>query len=67
MHLYIFKSDANPLLGAFAADREKLPAKFAPWYAVGVVRADVAPPHNLDRQAIEKSVNEQGFQLFRKK
>ncbi len=50
MQLFIFKSDANRGLQAFCDDRggEKLPAKFRPWHAVGVVRDDAKPPHNLE-------------------
>jgi hypothetical protein len=69
MRMFIFKSEANRELRAFAADPggQQLPTKFGPWHAVGVVREDKAPPHNLDRGAIEKSIASQGFQLFRTK
>ena len=69
MRMFIFKSEANRELRAFAADQggQQLPKQFAPWHAVGVVREDKAPPHNLNREAIEKSIASQGFQLFRTK
>jgi hypothetical protein len=69
MRLYIFKSDANAELRAFAADPagSKLPAQFRPWHAVGVVGAEKAPPHNLSRDAIEKAIADAGFQLWRMK
>ena len=69
MKLYIFKSDANRELRAFAGDPagSRLPEKFGPWHAVGVVAPDNAPPHNLSREEIEKAIEAQGFQLWRKK
>jgi len=69
MQLFIFKSDANRGLQAFCDDRggEKLPAKFRPWHAVGVVRDDAKPPHNLSRDVIEASIADKGFQLWRMK
>ena len=69
MQFYIFKSDTSASLRAFSDDQggHKLPAKFRPWHAVGVVREDKAPPHNLDRAAIETAIADQGFQLWRMK
>ena len=69
MRLYIFKSDANTELRAFAADPagSKLPEQFRPWHAVGVVGPDNAPPHNLSRDVIEKAIADAGFQLWRVK
>jgi hypothetical protein len=32
-----------------------------------VIRPDKQPPHNFSRSAIEKAINEQGFQLWRVK
>jgi hypothetical protein len=32
-----------------------------------VIRADKAPPFNVSRDAIEKGIAENGFQLFRMK
>jgi hypothetical protein len=69
MRFFIFKSEARSELRAFAADPggQQLPAKFGPWHAVGVVRADKAPPHNLNRDVIEQAITKEGFQLFRTK
>jgi hypothetical protein len=69
MRIFIFKSDTSPNLRAFSDDQEgeKLPAQFRPWHAVGVVRPDSVPPHNLDRDRIEASINSNGFQLWRVK
>jgi hypothetical protein len=69
MRLFMFKSEPNNELRAFAADPsgQQLPSQFAPWHAVGVVRADKEPPHNLSRSSIEKSIASQGFQLYRNK
>ena len=69
MRLYMFKSETRKDLRAFAEDSSgtKLPDQFRPWTAIGVVMEDRAPPHNFQRAAIEKSVDENGFQLWRTK
>jgi hypothetical protein len=69
MNIYIFKSEAKSELRAFAGDAEgsRLPDQFRPWHAVGVIRPDRAPPHNLPRAAIEKAIEDAGFQLWRVK
>jgi len=69
MRLYIFKSEAQEGLQAFAGDPagSKLPSRFAPWHAVGVVAADKAPPHQLPRADIERAVEDSGFQLWRRR
>jgi hypothetical protein len=69
MRFYIFKSDANAGLRAFAGDiaGHKLPAQFRPWHAVGVVSTTDDPPHNLSRSAIETAIGDHGFQLWRMK
>jgi hypothetical protein len=69
MRIFIFKSEANRELGAFAHDPggQQLPSKFGPWHAVGVIRPDKDPPHNLSRGSIEQGIASQGFQLYRKK
>jgi hypothetical protein len=67
MRIFIFKSDANPDLGAFSGDLAglKLPGQFKPWRAVGAVAPDQKPPYKLSREVIEQAINAQGFQLFR--
>jgi hypothetical protein len=69
MQLYIFKSEANRDLRAFSDDQggHKLPKQFRPWHAVGVVKADARPPNNLSRDVIEKSIADNGFQLYKLK
>ena len=69
MRLYVFKSDANGDLRAFAGDMtgSKLPERFRPWHAVGAVAPGAAPPHGLSRDDIEKAIEAQGFQLWRLK
>ena len=69
MRLYVFKSDANGELRAFAGDMagSRLPEKFRPWHAVGAVAPGAAPPHGLSREGIEKAIGAQGFQLWRLK
>jgi hypothetical protein len=69
MRLFMFKSESNRGLRAFAADpgAEKLPTRHGPWTAVGVVREDKDPPFNMKRDAIEKGISDQGFQFYRMK
>jgi hypothetical protein len=69
MRIFIFKSETSPDLRAFSDDQggHKLPAKFRPWHAIGVVRPESAPPHNLNRDLIEASITSTGFQLWRMK
>jgi hypothetical protein len=64
----LFKSDASRGLRAFSDDRgvQKLPGQFGPWHAIGVVRPDTAPPHNLKRDVIETAIVSAG-QLWRLK
>jgi len=67
MRIFIFKSESNNGLNAFAgdSDAQQLPSKFGPWHAVGVIAADKEPPYKLSRHVIEQAIAEQGFQLFR--
>jgi len=69
MRIFIFKSEANPGLGAFSGDLAglQLPSQFKPWRAVGAVAPDRDPPYKFSRNAIEAAINECGFQLFRLK
>ena len=69
MTIYIFKSEASRDLRAFSDDRggQKLPKQFRPWHAVGVVKPGSAPPNNLRRDVIEKSIASAGFQLWKLK
>lgn len=69
MRIFIFKSDTSKGLQAFSDDQGggKLPKQFRPWHAIGVVRPDAPPPHNLDRSVIEASIAKAGFQLWRMK
>lgn len=69
MRMYIFKSDTSNGLRAFASDLagSRLPEQFRPWHAIGVVGPDKDPPHKLSRDAIEKGINANGFQLWRVK
>jgi hypothetical protein len=69
MRIFILKSEAQRGLGAFAGDSDvrPLPSKFGPWHAVGVITPEKAPPYNFSRDAIEKAIASQGFQLFRLK
>ena len=67
MRLFMFKSEGNRGLRALASDPggRRLPSQHGPWTVVGVVREDKQPPHNISREMIAKSIDEQGFQLYR--
>jgi len=69
MRIYVFKSEANEELRAFASDLAgaTLPDQFRPWHAIGVIGPDKDPPHNLPREEIETAINLRGFQLWRLK
>ena len=68
MRIYIFKSEKRNELCAFADDMRgsKLPESHGPWTATGIVGENSAPPHGMSREAIEKAIGSQGFQLWRK-
>ena len=67
MNIYIFKSETKSELRAFAGDVQgsKLPDKFRPWRAVGVVSDGKALPFKVSRATIEDAIEAQGFQLWR--
>lgn len=69
MRIYMFKSELQKGLRAFAADLagSKLPAQFRPWRVTGVIGPEKDPPHQLSREVIEKAIEDQGFQLWRKR
>jgi len=67
MRIYVFKSETTDGLRAFAGDPDvnKLPHNHSPWTVTGTISPDNAPPHNFSRDAIEKAINTEGFQLWR--
>ena len=67
MRIYMFKSETQQKLQAFAGDLlgSQLPERHGPWTAIGAVGPDNAPPHNFSRAAIEKAIGSAGFQLWR--
>jgi hypothetical protein len=69
MRLFIFKSEVNTGLRAFAGDAagRKLPDQFSPWRQIGAVRPESAPPYKLSRDTIEEAIGAHGFQLWRVK
>lgn len=69
MNIFIFKSEASRDLRAFSDDQggQNLPAQFRPWHAVGVVKPEAKPPNNLSRDVIEKSIADNGYQLWKLK
>ena len=69
MRIYIFKSETRKELRAFASDPAgvKLPKQHGPWTVTGIVGPESAPPHNMSRDAIEKALAAEGFQMWRMK
>jgi hypothetical protein len=67
MRIFVFKSDTTKNLRAFAGDMRgsRLPEQFGPWQAIGAIGPDKEPPHAFPRDEIERSISEQGFQLWR--
>jgi hypothetical protein len=67
MRIYVFKSETRKELRAFAgeASGDTLPKQHGPWTATGVIAEDRAPPHGFSRDAIEKAIGAEGFQLWR--
>jgi hypothetical protein len=67
MRIYVFKSETTERLRAFAGDPDvnKLPHQHGPWTVTGAIAPDSAPPHNFSREAIEKAIGAEGFQLWR--
>ena len=67
MRIYVFKSETTDRLRAFASDPDgnKLPPQHGPWIATGIISPDKSPPHNFSRDAIEKAIKAEGFQLWR--
>jgi hypothetical protein len=63
MRIFIFKSEVDACLRAFAGDLDgcKLPAQFRPWRAFGSVAPDRDRPYQLPRAQIEEVINQQGF------
>ena len=66
MRIFMFKSRPKPSLRAFAGESTgaRLPAKYGPWDATGVIRPDKDPPHKFARAHIEAAINGEGFQLW---
>jgi hypothetical protein len=67
MRLFMFESDANGGLRAFAGDSggSDFPEQFRPWREIGVVRPESAAPFNLSRDTIGNAISSHGFQLWR--
>lgn len=69
MRIYVFTSKTRKNLRAFTDDVSggKLPPQLGPWRANGAIAADEKSPYRLARNQIEKSINGEGFQLWRVK
>ena len=67
--IYKFSSGATAGLFAFAGDQAGtlLPGKHAPWVRSGMVRPGQTIPHKLDRDVIERAIDDHGYQMWRMK
>jgi hypothetical protein len=67
MRIFIFKSEKKKDLHAFAADLigSRLPAQHGPWTVTGAIAPAGTPPHKFSRDAIERAIGTEGFQLWR--
>jgi len=69
MQIYMFTSESNANLHAFAGDPtgSKLPESHGPWATAGSLRSDQHPPHRFSRAKIEEAIKFNGYQLWRMK
>src|SRR5882757_1836971 len=67
--IYRFSSSVTTGLFAFAGDAEgsMLPEKHGPWETKGGIRPGEPIPHRLDRETVERAIDDHGFQLWRMK
>ena len=67
--IYKFSSSVTNGLFAFAgdADGSMLPEKHGPWETKGGIRPGEPIPHRLDRETVERAIDDHGFQLWRMK
>lgn len=67
--IYNFSSSVRTGLFAFAgdADGSMLPEKHGPWVTQGGIRPGEPIPHRLDRETVERAIDDHGFQLWRMK
>jgi hypothetical protein len=67
--IYKFSSSVTNGLFAFAgdADGSLLPEKHGPWKTNGGIRPGEPIPHRLDRDTVERAIEDQGYQLWRMK
>ena len=65
--IYNFSSSVRTGLFAFAgdADGSMLPEKHGPWVTQGGIRPGEPIPHRLDRETVERAIDDHGFQLWR--
>ena len=67
-HLHFQVGSQPRIAGVFQRSRRpEFAGEFRPWHAVGVVKPDAAPPNNLSRDVIEKSIADTGYQLWKMK
>jgi hypothetical protein len=69
MIIFNFRSEGGQALFAFAADRQggSLPARHGPWKLIEDIAPEKKMPHAFDRKAVERAIDEHGFQLWRLK
>jgi len=67
MKIYQFASAAPNRLFAFTGDRagSLLPERHGPWKCIGDFGPRQKIPHQLNRERIERSVYDHGYQMWR--
>jgi hypothetical protein len=67
--IYLYRSTKTKGLFCFSSDREprNLPASLSPWRRFGLVKPGESLPHGLARDAIAAGLEQNGYQLYRRK
>jgi hypothetical protein len=67
--IYLYRSMKTKGLFCFSTDPapDSLPQSLSPWRRHGLVKPNEKLPHGLERAAIAPSINEHGYQLYRRK
>ncbi len=67
--IYLYRSAKIEGLFCFSNDPgpEKLPGSLSPWRRFGLVKPGENLPHGLERADITASIEEHGYQLYRRK
>ena len=67
--IFNFRSESGHALFAFTGERDgsSLPARHGPWKLIEYIGPGKKMPHAFDREAVERAIDQHGFQLWRLK